>query len=227
MAFFVNSLVVSNYTPEAASELPVIGVYYTFNIFLVATALSGSVLVLKLHFRGHKLHRVPRWLLKLFLIESQKLKDERSNSALLQMNMIQPKIKIKPLQQNSLYDLKEIKNGYLPNITINRSSSYNRKSPVYQMNDKIKEKKDIEMSKLTKLTVKSFKRIEDEKKILKNIEEITIEWKELARRLDYLFLVLSAITIVTVPLILFGKFVVRDISNNLIQSNCGCEHTFI
>ena len=143
------------------------------------------------------------------------------------MNMIQPKIKIKPLQQNSLYDLKEIKNGYLPNITINRSSSYNRKSPVYQMNDKIKEKKDIEMSKLTKLTVKSFKRIEDEKKILKNIEEITIEWKELARRLDYLFLVLSAITIVTVPLILFGKFVVRDISNNLIQSNCGCEHTFI
>ena len=58
LAFFVNSLVVSNYTPEAASELPVIGVYYTFNIFLVAIALSGSVLVLNLHFRGHRLNRV-------------------------------------------------------------------------------------------------------------------------------------------------------------------------
>ena len=37
LAFFVNSLVVSNYTPESASELPVIGVYYTFNIITNST----------------------------------------------------------------------------------------------------------------------------------------------------------------------------------------------
>lgn len=84
LAFFVNSLVVSNYTPEAASELPVIGnlkllrlfkfihktkfnlkigVYYTFNIFLVAFALSGTVFILKLHFRGHKLNKVIIYLI--------------------------------------------------------------------------------------------------------------------------------------------------------------------
>ncbi len=58
LAFFVNSLVVSNYTPEAASELPVIGLYYTFNIFMVSLAITGSVFVLKLHFRGHKIGKV-------------------------------------------------------------------------------------------------------------------------------------------------------------------------
>jgi hypothetical protein len=45
LAFFVNSLVVSNYTPESASTLPVIGVYYTFNIFVVALSLAGSVFI--------------------------------------------------------------------------------------------------------------------------------------------------------------------------------------
>jgi nicotinic acetylcholine receptor, invertebrate len=45
LAFFVNSLVVSNYTPESASTLPVIGVYYTFSIFVVALSLAGSVFI--------------------------------------------------------------------------------------------------------------------------------------------------------------------------------------
>ncbi len=225
LAFFVNSLVVSNYTPEAASELPVIGVYYTFNIFLVATALSGSVLVLKLHFRGHKLHRVPKWALKLFLIESQKLRDERSNSTLLQMNNIKPKLEIRTANRPSLIDFKEYTNGYISSLAPSRSIQKQSKSPVYQANNNFDEKKEIGLSKLTKLIRKNFKKIEDEKKILKNIEEISIEWKELARRLDYLFLVLCGITIVTAPVILFGKFFIRDISKNL--SSCGCEHTFI
>jgi hypothetical protein len=66
LAFFVNSLIVSNYTPEATSDLPVIGVYYTFNIFLVAFLLAGAVFILRLHFRGHKKNRVPKWIRILF-----------------------------------------------------------------------------------------------------------------------------------------------------------------
>ena len=56
LAFFVNSLVVSNYTPEAASDLPVIGVYYIFNIGLVSVSVGTSVCVLNFHFRGHKVN---------------------------------------------------------------------------------------------------------------------------------------------------------------------------
>jgi hypothetical protein len=58
LAFFVNSLLVSNYTPEALSELPVIGVYYTFNIFHVASSLTVTVLILRFNFRGQKLNKV-------------------------------------------------------------------------------------------------------------------------------------------------------------------------
>ena len=71
LAFFVNSLIVSNYTPEATSELPVIGVYYTFNIFLVSLSLAGAVFVLRLHFRKptNSNHRVPDLIRYLFNIE--------------------------------------------------------------------------------------------------------------------------------------------------------------
>ncbi len=49
---------VSNYLPEAAEALPVIGVYYTFNIIMVAISLTASVFTLKLHFRGHTQNKV-------------------------------------------------------------------------------------------------------------------------------------------------------------------------
>jgi len=69
LAFFVNSLIVSNYTPEATFELPVIGKYYAFNIFFVALSLAGAVFILRLHFRGHKTNRVPKWVRILFRLE--------------------------------------------------------------------------------------------------------------------------------------------------------------
>ena len=65
LAFFVNCLLVSNYTPEASSELPIIGVYYTFNILMVALTLTASVFLLNLHFRGHKQNKVN---IKLYII---------------------------------------------------------------------------------------------------------------------------------------------------------------
>jgi len=51
---------------NSTSDLPVIGVYYTFNIFLVAFLLAGAVFILRLHFRGHKKNRVPKWIRILF-----------------------------------------------------------------------------------------------------------------------------------------------------------------
>ena len=141
----MNSLVVSNYTPEAASELPVIGVYYTFNIFQVAFALSGSVLVLKLHFRGHKLNRVPNWALKLFRIKSEKLFRERSDSSILNFN--------NKVLTNSLYSL-DVNNKYhyRSHNIINQNalliSAYNNNIPK---SDDKQYKKDNQLHKLIKL----------------------------------------------------------------------------
>lgn len=80
LAFFVNSLVISNYTPEGASDLPVIGVYFLFNIGQVSLSLFATIFVMKCHFRGHKLNPAPRWLKLLFFMnienDSVKLKNE-------------------------------------------------------------------------------------------------------------------------------------------------------
>ncbi len=92
LALFVNSLIVSNYTPEATSDLPVIGVYYTFNIFLVAFLLAGAVFILRLHFRGHKTNRVPKWIRKLFRIKLLIQSDE--NESFHSYNLINHKIPI-------------------------------------------------------------------------------------------------------------------------------------
>ncbi len=49
----MNSLVVSSYTPDAArAGIPVIGIYYIFNIGLVSFSTAASIYVLNLHFKG-------------------------------------------------------------------------------------------------------------------------------------------------------------------------------
>ena len=50
LAFYVNGLVVADYTPEASSEIPIIGVYYTFNTIFVALLLAGSIFILNIVF---------------------------------------------------------------------------------------------------------------------------------------------------------------------------------
>jgi nicotinic acetylcholine receptor alpha-9 len=53
LAFFVNSLVVSQYTPDAArAGIPVIGIYYIFNMGLVSLSTAASIYVLNLHYKG-------------------------------------------------------------------------------------------------------------------------------------------------------------------------------
>jgi hypothetical protein len=63
--------VVTNYTPEAASDYPVIGIYYFFNIGLVSVSVGASVCVLNLHFRGHRKSRVPKWVKKMLMMKSE------------------------------------------------------------------------------------------------------------------------------------------------------------
>jgi hypothetical protein len=55
-----------------------------------------------------------------------------------------------------------------------------------------------------------------------------IEWKELAIKIEKIFLVLSLITVVFTPIILFGKFFYRDfITQEHLSLPCGCENSFI
>ena len=82
LAFFVNILVISNYTPEASSDQPVIGLYYIFNIVLVSVSVSASVLVLNCHFRGHRVTRVPKWIKYVLLLQNNKAVNLLNNGAI-------------------------------------------------------------------------------------------------------------------------------------------------
>ncbi len=87
LAFFVNSLVISNYTPEGASDLPVIGIYFLFNILQVSISLFSTIFVLKCHFRGHSIIPVPRILHVIFCL------DLPTSSRLLLKKKMNPNIK--------------------------------------------------------------------------------------------------------------------------------------
>jgi hypothetical protein len=80
--------------------------------------------------------------------------------------------------------------------------------------------------KILKILKIYFKKIDEENLRKNHIDEIIIEWKEIARRLEYVFLVLNSLTITIVPLILFGKYVIQDETNQNFNK-CGCEYSFI
>jgi len=107
LAFFVNSLESSNYTPEAAAELPVIGVYYTFNIIMNALSLFGSVIILRLHFKKHSIISVPKWIKTILL-----LPDNNNNNKKNRIISIIPKINKSKKKQNC-----EIVNYFNQNYT--------------------------------------------------------------------------------------------------------------
>ena len=59
-------------------------------------------------------------------------------------------------------------------------------------------------------------------------EMVLIEWKELAKRIDYLMFFFAFFSISVTPVILFGKFFVRDfITESHMSAPCGCEHSFV
>lgn len=87
-------------------------------------------------------------------------------------------------------------------------------------------KEQSQLHKILKLIKYAFKKNEIEKKRQKEHEDMTIEWKEVARRLEYVFLLVAFITITITPIALFGKYFVKN-ENNQIVKRCGCEHSFI
>lgn len=80
------------------------------------------------------------------------------------------------------------------------------------------------------LKIVKYLSVNIEKEKLKNTKQkiLNIEWKELARRIDYFLLFFYLFVIVLNPILLFGKFFYRDfITNEHLKSPCGCRHSFV
>jgi hypothetical protein len=179
LAFFVNSLVVSNYTPESASELPVIGVYYTFNIIMNAISLFGSVIILRLHFKKHSKTPVPRWIKSILLIRNNRI-------------------------HYTEIPIKKSKDRY----DANKNQNYTYK--------------------LYKLHKSNFIKSKEEKMKLKKNEETSKEWKLVNTRIEYIFLFINVVTIMTATVTLFGKYIfINHYNIKNYEKKCGCEYSFI
>lgn len=67
--------------------------------------------------------------------------------------------------------------------------------------------------------------MEEEILTKKRIEEITIEWKEFARRLEFFLFIVGVMTIIVAPLILFNEYAYRDLSVKKGENlKCGCDN---
>ena len=172
--------------------------------------------------------QVPQWIKVLFFIHSQKLVKERSNSTLLNLTTSVTINDFKNTNGGSHSSaLKHSKDyahsSYTNNILSNQHDYFNSLNYCKKevVDTRPLAKREIQMQKLLKLIKQNYTKLEEERQKLKNIQEILVEWRELARKLDCVFLVISCIIIIISPIILFGRLFIRDIRRGIGQ--CGCE----
>jgi len=211
LAFFVNLLVVSNYTPEAAADLPIIGVYYTFNIIQVALSVGASVCVLRFHFRGHKPNKLPNLIKKLLFMNS--LKEENLN-------------------QDKKEEKFQLKNGHINNNNIINKNELDNKDEKIKKNTIITKTPNntVESNSLlndsiltlVKLVEKTNKLMKKEKKNLIASEINKIEWKEAARRMDNILYLISFSIVTITPIYLFVGYFLHDHKIKFAEK-CNCS----
>lgn len=76
---------------------------------------------------------------------------------------------------------------------------------------------------INKLFSRCEKIMEKRRVKLRKDERIQFEWKEAARRLDYILFLISTFTIIAVPVYFFVPYLVTDPFQNVNESKCGCK----
>jgi hypothetical protein len=223
LAFFVNTLVVYNYTPETDFEVPIIAIYFMFNIFLLSISVGASVVVLNFHFRGHRKTKVPGWLKRLFSIDSTSTNLEQINLDLIKIRrnwsfFSQDQLSILINSNKKRQIRKENINGcnLVLNMQNGRSNSPNKLQNV-------KFKSNFKYSKTLKSIQRSLLILESS--FIRSKENLLIfaEWKELALRLDRILFVITTFIAFAVPVLLFAKFYLKDYSLSTFERNLACE----
>lgn len=134
-------------------------------------------------------------------IDSILLKKERSDSTLL--NLTRVKSNLKKFEKNNRIKTDTVQNEI-------KCDQLNKNDSMY---------------KVLKLLKLEAKKNVIKRQRFKYIEDILIEWKEVASRLENIFFILSITTIIITPIVLFGKFIMRDfVYGKKIYPSCGCEY---
>lgn len=185
---------------------------------------------------------MPEWVKRVLFIRSENLIKERSESILIRLNKINTKYlkEINHIEKAPvIYDAKSSNHGLCNNNTISGQNKINidlsnlaNVKKTFNLSN-IKEsrrtsKQHVSMHRMFKLIKYSLIKMEEEKIRLQNYKNTEIEWKEVARRIEYIFFTVTFLIIVSAPVWLFGKFFMRDvITKSYLDAPCGCEHSFV
>ena len=214
-----------NYFNYLKGELPVIGVYYIFNIALVSLSLASTICVLNFHYRGHRKTKVPRWLKFLLIMKMNNnlnvIENDTSDTKFSLVNSHKSKSS-KNLNLNLFTSSENAsKSTRLKELHTIRESNSNANLKQTTNRALIFKSKDENLRKMCNLLKSCVKLMENDRALLKADDKIFIEWKEVARRLDIVLFCLSVAIVKVTPLYLFGKyfFIYKDFRSNSV---CGC-----
>ncbi len=206
LAHTVNSLVLSEYVPEAAHQLPIIATYYFFNIGFVSISVGCSVCVLNFHFRGPRKSKVPKWLKKILFIEQNEYIKILDNSENINLINLDDKRKLSTSRLTSSKKTKEFNQNRSDSSSLIALSSLKG-----EISSNLKSFENIHCKDTLE---KMLCTIRESLFVLKKTTSYVIadntlnDWKQVAIRIDHILFVISCIIILFTPWFLFGKYFV-------------------
>jgi hypothetical protein len=206
---------------------------------MVSISIALSVGVLNLHFRGHNLYKLPRWIKKALFMRDDYF---HANKKIMPIPSLTVDYKFNSFNQNkkNLFNSDEIEflnNDFQMNLNSKTTTTNLSQISLDMNNSKIAKKlnKNMSLKDNMKLNaynekiitiIKLFKKcshiLEKESNKLKKRERLIYEWKEAAKRFDFILFIISFVIIFSTPIYFFAPYLFKNYLKNL-PLTCGCS----
>lgn len=163
---------------------------------------------------------VPRWVKRVLFIKSKTIESNTltHNNTNLRLNEL--KLNNYLNNFNHMNSTNMTKNNMISNSSISTTSN-NLLAPK-QLNKLNENRNPTNLDKILKIMKVYIHKLDKNSLKSKYAENVSIEWKEVARRIDMILCLLVTITVTALPIYLFGKFIRNDHITSTFNSNRGC-----
>ena len=112
---------------------------------------------------------------------------------------------------------------YSANHLYNQLSESNESNSTEWLLIKEKDKQSLTTHQILVLLETRFKSLLTQRLHMRRMLKKNLEWKQFITRLEFMFRVISIVTLLSAPLVIFGKYFIRDKFFNQIKKNqCAC-----
>lgn len=181
-------------------------------------SVVATVLVLNFHFIGHRPTKVPSLLKRVLLIRNKVCDTTRIlkcyNSHYQFKNRVDSPIFLEKLNRENNKN----------NCNTNINKEFDTESRTDSTYDTVcictseKNKRILkDILKLIEVTVDLLDKDRTNEQKFKNLQN---EWKEVAKRIDFILFIFVSVVVIATPLFLFGKYYVNDYTTKNLSCNC-------